>query len=172
MPPSWVTPIAIGAVFAFVVGGLPMLFTGARGPDSVGLSCCCGMVLFVPFGFLPAFLALRRDPYTTPGQGFTVAFIAVGIGQILWAIMQSLGIDSDSIAEFESQLREFMQAANQEQPADRRLAAEDLDAVVESVVRMLPYLPVFTAGIVSLLSGLVGLFSVAVFRSRRPPEPG
>jgi hypothetical protein len=160
-PPSWLVPILIGAAFTFVVQALwdaidPGYGTGA---------CCCGTVSSVVYGFLPAFVAQRRDPSLHAGQGFVVAFIGVGLAMVVWAAIHWGSTDAERIGEFERFVREQMEQAGQQ--AGTQLTAEERDEAVRMLVEAFPFIPVVTAGVVTVLAGLGGLLTALVFQPRR-----
>jgi hypothetical protein len=165
--PSWASPIALGATVSFLGSSLLVLLGNFGGPGVV--ACCCVLPLaFLPFGFVPAAMAQRRDPSLTPGQGFAVSFIGVGLGMVLWAGVQ-FAIQSSSGAVQEQHVRQALEDALRQNP-DKRLTDEQIDELVGAVAGLLPYVPVLFAGIVSLLAGAVGAVTVSL--SRRRPRRG
>lgn len=165
--PSWSVPIAAGSVVTFLtlllVGALQS--TGAAQFAMVAACCCVGG--FLPYGLLPAWLASRRDPLLTVGQGFSVAFIAVGIGTIFWA-----GIVAWNFEPADPELlRQAIQDAQQGVPENDRMPDPQIDDLVELTGRVMPFLPAVYATITSLLGGLAGSVLVAVTRRSRRRDP-
>lgn len=162
MQPSWAVPIAFGAVFTFVLQALLAVGQALPVMPVQFAACCCCAVGFLPSGFVPAFLAARRDPLLTAGQGFSVAFIAVGLGAIVWAMLGAL-----SASSLDPQLiRESVEATQTGVPAEQRLSSEELDELVAFLVRVLPFVPAIQAAVTTVLAGFVGMMTVG-FAKRR-----
>ena len=165
--PSWAVPIAIGSIATF----LTLLLCGALQSTGTAqfamVAACCCVGGFLPYGLLPTWVALRRDPSLTAGQGFSVAFIAVGIGTIFWA-----GIVAWNFEPVDPELlRQAFQDAQQSVPKDDRMTDAQIQELVDLSGRMMPFLPAVYATITSLLGGLVGLILVAISRGSNRPEP-
>jgi len=170
-PPGWAVPILVGAASALLVqGALGVLANSDQGC----FLCCCAPVVALPYGFLPAFIAQRRDPTLTPGQGLAIAAIATGIGTVAWAIVIAATTDSSAIEKFESVVREALVEVERTAPPGQKLSPEDRDRVIAALVGVYPYLPVIQAAVLSLMAGVVGLLTVLIFRPRRrapaPPQ--
>jgi hypothetical protein len=158
--PSWAVPIAFGALFTFVLQAL--IAVGQAVPVVQFAACCCCAVGFVPSGFVPAFLAARRDPHLTAGQGFAVSFIAVGIGTIAWAVIGALSVSSQD----PQLIRDAVMAAQEGLPADQRLEQEELDALTDFLRAVLPFVPAVQAAVTTVFAGIAGMLSVG-FAKRR-----
>lgn len=79
--PSWKVPIAVGAVLTLMLHG-PVL-----NENLLWVALCASFGITGMFcGIVPAWLALRRDPAPTMGNGFAVAFISVGVGAVALAM--------------------------------------------------------------------------------------
>ena len=170
-PPSWFVPIALGALFTVLAQMAPTMLAQLYPPASLAWPCCCTLEI-LPIGILPAFVALRRDPNLTAGQGFTVSFIACGMGSIVTAInlvLQVRQLDPDELREA---LRHGMEEMVREGATE--LEPAEIERVVEGVVTGLPYLPVVAASVVTLLAAVCGLATVSILRRRAqvPPHQG
>ena len=86
-------PIAVTAMVTVLVQWVPFLFAGIAPQLACATTCCCG-VGWIPVGVLAALLVMQRDPLITPGQGFSVSFIATGIGSVVSAIFWILQLQS------------------------------------------------------------------------------
>jgi hypothetical protein len=160
--PPWTVPIAFGAVFTFVLQALLTIGQALPVLPVQFAACCCCCVGFVPSGFVPAFLAARRDRYLTAGQGFAVAFIAVGLGTIPCALVDSL-----RAARVDRQfLRDAVVAAQDGVPAEEQLSEEGLENLTDFLVSVLPFMPAVQAAVTIVLAGLVGMLTVG-FAKRR-----
>lgn len=167
--PSWAVPIALGALGTFA---LLLVFGAGQALPVPGLqmaACCCCAAGFLPYGVLPAWIAVRRDPRLTGGQGFAVAFIAVGLGTIVWAAL----VASAESAVDPATLRESLEQAREGMPADQRMSDEDLTQMVDAVQELLPFLPALYAVVTTVLAGFVGMITVGMVRRRRraPRDP-
>lgn len=157
--PSWLVPIVTGAVVTFA--GLFVLGRVAldtQGPLSVATGCCC-VLSFVPFGALPAWVAARRDPLLTAGHGFAVAFIAVGLGALVWA-----GLEATYGAEIDPE--EVRRQMVEQAPPDSTLSEEEIQRVADCVVAAFPYMPAVAASVTTLLAGFVGMMTVGLAKRR------
>ncbi|MFO1053491.1 MAG: hypothetical protein U1F36_14860 [Planctomycetota bacterium] len=163
-PPSWARPIVFGALHVVLV----MLLLGSAmsmdGGAPTALSACCAFA-FLPFGFLPAWLALRRDPLLSTGQGFAVSFIAVGLGISLWAVPMILSAPTPDPRTIRKAVVEWQKTV----PEDSRMEADEVDRTVRMAVQVLPYLPALHAVWTTVLAGFVGMMTVA--RARRAQLP-
>ncbi len=165
--PSWLPPIAIGALataagtmllLGLVFSGIPSASTPAQ--------CCCS-IAFVPFGALPAWLAFRRDRRLTPGQGFAVAFIAVGLGSVLWAGSMVL---THGMPEFDAAgLRKTLEEQEQKKPENERVPQEQVDRVIAFMQQVWSFVPAVVALLLTVFGGLSGLITASILRSRAPP---
>ena len=155
-PPSWSVPILLGAAFVVLVQGLLQVAVGDA-------ACCCAPLLALLYGFLPAFVAQRRDALLTPGQGFAVAFIATGIGMLVWAVSNYLYTGGTVPAGYEEAIREALE----NQPD---LPPEEREALVDMLIAVHPYVPVILTAVVSLIAAFVGLITSLIFRPRFPPD--
>lgn len=165
--PSWAVPIAAGAFGTFVL--LLLFGIGQTVPQaSVALtSACCCAAGFLPYGFLPAWIATRRDPRLTPGQGFAVAFIGVGLGTVVWAVLNTPSFQQVDPAL----LREWFETAQEGMPVEQRRSKEEIDQMFETTRALIPYVPAIYATVTTLLAGFVGMLTVRIVRGRaRPPE--
>lgn len=154
--PSWAVPIAFGAVFTFVLQALWTIGQALPVLPVQFAACCCCAGSFLPSGFVPAFLAARRDPHLTAGQGFAVAFIAVGLGTIVWAVIGALSASSHD----PQLIRDAVAAAQDGAPADQRLSGEELDQLTDFLVSILPFVPAVQAAVTTVLAGLAGMLTV------------
>jgi hypothetical protein len=161
--PSWVPPIMIGALVTVLAQ------FAANGIGSAAPGCCCGLAL--PLGVLASFLAYKRDPNLTPGQGFTVAFIACGLGSALTAFILIMEMTPEMRAEFVDQIRESAEQFNEQADPAQKLAPEDIDRLAETAGQLVPYVPPIGALVCTLLSAFSGLLAVLVMRGRQPPRP-
>jgi len=160
--PSWAVPIAFGALFTFVLQALYMVGKELPVLPIQFAACCCCLGAFIPSGSVPAFLAARRDRYLTAGQGFAVAFIAVGLGTIPCALVDSL-----RAARVDRQfLRDAVVAAQDGVPAEEQLSEEGLENLTDFLVSVLPFMPAVQAAVTIVLAGLVGMLTVG-FAKRR-----
>lgn len=161
--PSWVPPIMVGALVTL----LAQVAAQGLGADA---SCCCGLAL--PLGALASHLAYRRDPALTPGQGFTVAFIACGLGSAAMALIMIMEMGPEVRDQIAEDLRRRFEEFNQQAAADQKLSPEDLDKIVDLMQTALPYAPAVGAMVCTLLSAVSGLLAVLLLRGRRPrPQP-
>jgi hypothetical protein len=160
--PPWTVPIAFGAVFTFVLQALLTIGQALPVLPVQFAACCCCCVGFVPSGFVPAFLAARRDPHLTAGQGFAVAFIAVGLGTIFWTLL-----GATSASGYDPQLiRDAVVAAQDGVPAEQQLSAEELEELTAFLVTVLPFVPAVQAAVTTVLAGIAGMITVG-FAKRR-----
>lgn len=169
--PSWTVPIAVGALQALIVLWLVFgLLAPLAGAEFGGASLCVCAVFMLPLGIVPATSARRRDPSLVPAQGFAIAFIAIGIGSVLWA---GPAIAAGSPPDART-VRSAIFEAQERLPEDQRLSTEVIDGLVATIVDLAPYMPAIVATIVTLVAGFVGMLAVA-FRTRRdargPPSP-
>jgi len=164
-PPSWTVPILVGALATLTTFGLGLLASQVL--PMLGCACCCGS--FLPLGAISAWLAAKRAPRLTVGQGFTVAFIAVGAGAVAvaamatWQILET-GVD---VTVLEEQLRSM--------PENAELSDEQIRQFSETVQQVIPYVPVVLAALQALLAGLCGMITVSILqgsrsRDRHPPH--
>jgi hypothetical protein len=167
-PPSWAPPIAAGAALTFSLQLLFQLVQALPVPALQLAGCCCCLAGFLPYGAVPAWIAARRDPWLTAGQGFAVAFIAVGLGSIAWALLaagMTAAVDQDA-------LRQGFRDAQEGLPDEQRLSQEQVEAMVDFARRALPYVPALHAAVTTVLAGFVGMLTVGIARGRRPAPPG
>lgn len=173
-PPSWVRPIFIGSLVAVACYVLPYLSVLVVPAAACALTpCLCGVAV-LPMGFVPAWLAALQDPHTTPGQGFTVSFIASGIGGIVATLPFVLGAERPDREEMLRHLHEQLE----ESAAQGRIPADQLEQVKqmgEWVVDVAPYVPIVVAAAGTFMAGVVGMITVASMISRRarqaaPPD--
>jgi hypothetical protein len=132
--------------------------------------CTCGLS-GVPVGFLPAILAKRQDPNMGPVQGFAVSFIATGIGALVVAFVvmgvQGWEVPPDAL----EQIREGLEELNREAPAGEQRSPEEIEEFVEVFGQFTQFLPVIASGLVIVMGGLSGLFTVSLMSRRLPPPP-
>ena len=171
--PSWIRPIFLGSLVAIACYVLPYLSMLAVPVASCALTpCFCGVAL-LPMGFVPAWLAALQDPRTTPGQGFTVSFIASGIGGIVANLPFALGSNELDREEMLRRMHESLEesAATGRIPADQ---VEQVKQMGEWVVDVMPYVPIVVAAAGTVAAGVVGMITVASMisrRARRMPPP-
>lgn len=161
--PSWAIPILVGSLVSFL--GHSVFTYASSGNEAVSLaSCCCVIpVGFVPYAALTVLLALRRDPSLTPGQGFTVSFIAVGLGLAIWGGLT--GMNADPVA-IETVLRDSMHEQILSNPGSG-LTLEEADELAASMASFAPYGALVVALVSALLAGVVGLMVVSFANGRR-----
>ena len=164
--PSWVVPIASGALATFVLHSFSLL-----NPGLWGLTCCTCGLSGVPVGFLPAFLARRQDPQLGPVQGFAVSFIATGIGALALAFLVMGVMGWEIPPEWPETIREGFSEANRDLPPDEQLSPEEIEDVVQLIGQGLQLLPVIASGMVIVMGGLTGLITVSLMGRRAPPPP-
>lgn len=134
-------------------------------------NCCCSLEAF-PLGVLVAYMAWRRDPTLTPGQGFSVSFIACGLGTAVTALI--LIIESPTNRpEFVSEFREALQEVNQDTDPAAKLSPEMIEQFSQTAAAMAPYVPAVGALVCTLLAALSGLVTALALRGRHrePPSP-
>jgi hypothetical protein len=124
--------------------------------------CCCGASL--PLGAVASWLAWRRDPTLTPGQGFTVAFIACGLGAAVTAFIMIMQMGPEFRAEFERAARESLAKMSGSNP---QMTPEEMDRMAERVAAWAPYVPPLGALLSTLLSAVGGVVAVVVMRGRQ-----
>ncbi len=158
--PSWTGPIVIGAITT-VLTQLMVSVLAAVVPAAA--SCCC-MFEAIPLGLIPAWLAVSRDPRLTPGQGFAVSFIAVGIGSLCVAVVASLELRSvDTTAlrhELMQMIAQWAEASGQPMPEAERAAR------AEQLIGMRQYVPAVVATVLTVLAGITGMIGVRFARQR------
>jgi hypothetical protein len=162
---GWGSPIAAGAAFAFAAWMVVSLLLGlAQDGALIAPCCCCGRIPLI--GFVPAMLLLRRDARLTPGQGFAVSFIAVGIAELAIAAVAVLFGPMPSLP---SQVVEMIEASGRE----AGLSEAEVREQVEMLESLLPYVPILAAAFATLCAGVVGAATVALLRRRagEPPPP-
>lgn len=165
-PPSWVVPIAAGALATFGLQSLTLLL-----PVLWCATCCTCGLSGVPVGFLPAILAVRQDPNMSPVQGFAVSFIATGIGALAVAFVvmgvQGWEVPPDAL----EQIREGLTELNRDAPAGEQLSPEEIEGFVDTFGQLAQFLPVIASGLVIVMGGLSGMVTVSFMRRRalRPP---
>lgn len=154
--PSWFVPILSG-VLATILLHSPVLWV-----DMAWLALCCTLGCSgAPVGAVPALLALRADPHLGPASGFSVAFIAVGIGSILLAIVAVVGWELDPVV---------LDNVRTELKADG-YTQEEVDEAVEGLKDVSRYFPIVAAGLMALMGGLAGALAAAIVGRRHPPPP-
>jgi hypothetical protein len=161
---SWLPPIVIGALVTYA-GSALLIWAMFAGLPGVGVVAQCACTLaFVPFGAIPAWLTFRRDPALTPGQGFAVAFIAVGLGSVLWA---GARIASSEVPRLDTPaIREAIERSQEELPADERASAEQIDATIRFLEAVWPYVPAILALLLTVFGGLSGLVTAVILQAR------
>jgi hypothetical protein len=161
----------LGALLVVIGLTLAVAMIGSGQSVLAGSGMCCCALAFAPFGIFPAWLGRRRDPRLTPGQAFSLAFITVGLGSVLWAAPNILqGRTPDRTA-----VRRHLVDLQQDVPEESRRSSEDLDAAADFIVAWMPYLPAIHAAITTLLAGFAGMLTVARMAAagqRREPSPG
>ena len=167
--PSWLPTITVGALTTLLVQFLTLLLPAVLpGLGFVG-SCCCG-VAALPLGLLVAVMAWRRDPTLTAGQGFTVSFIACGLGTAVTALL--LIVESPNDREgFRREFRDMMREVNRDADPATRLAPEVIEQFADTAAAMAPFVPAVGAIVCTVLAALTGQVTVMVLRSQRYP-PG
>lgn len=171
---SWMRPIFLGSLVAVACYVLPYLSMLAVPAAACAFTpCLCGVAV-LPMGFVPAWLAALQDPRTTPGQGFTVSFIAAGIGGIVATLPFVLSTRELDREEIVRRLHESLEeSASQGQiPADQ---VEQFKQMGEWVIDVLPYVPIVVAAAGTVAAGVIGMITVASMISRRarsmpPPD--
>ena len=144
---------------------LPLAFAGMVPAGPYAVPCCCALET-LPMGLLPAWLARRQDPTTTPGQGFVVSFIAVGLASVIVAlvmVMQSRGADPEVLRA------KFLEQIEQMQP--QPISQEDKVQMADMLISVLPYIPVLGACVITLLGGVWGMLGVFLGTRRNSPMP-
>ncbi|MDP6929493.1 MAG: hypothetical protein QF412_07320 [Planctomycetota bacterium] len=170
--PSQVPPIFFGVLVTLLTWFLVTLLSDYA-PEVAGFAVCCCGFSFAPPGAITGFYAASRDQNMTPGQGFIVTFIGVGlahVGLAAWSVYVSTGGD-----ELEQQIRRVIEETNARHP---QLEAGEIDQVIAALVEIAPYLPILFAAIATLLAALCGMGLTALVRSGRigmanqgPPPP-
>lgn len=174
-PPSWLPTIFVGALAVVAVQLLLAAFgvvasaVAPAGPvpgvvAQCSLLCCCALQP-LPIGAFIGFMAWRRDPALTPGQGFAVSFIAAGVGTLIMAVPQVLS--ASSVDDRERQIREVLQQMNE--TATTKMSPEAIQEVASGAAELTPYIPVVSALVVTVFAGICGLFTVGYLRSRGAP---
>ena len=171
-PPSWTPVIIVGAFAAFLSQFVSLTVVSMM---PLALPCCCAMEA-LPVGVGLGLWALRRDVYTTPGQGFAVSFIAAGLGSAVIVILAIMVTNPQNLDLIANESQRVLEQANAELPAGERLSEEDIDAAVQMMVDIQPYIPIVRALVFSTISGVCGLFAVGLLRRRAsrqvmPPPP-
>jgi hypothetical protein len=164
--PTWTVPILFGASATFVLTGLLTFMMSTPNAGVRLTACCCCGAAFIPYGLIPALVAMRRDPTLTTAQGFAVSFIAVGIGMVVWAGMIVLSGETPSVDP--AVLRQQLVDYQKDLPEDQKSTAEELDAMVDFTIGLLPYVPVIVATGMTLLAGLAGMLFTSITRPRLP----
>ncbi len=155
-------PILVGLV-ATVLLHIPVL---ADRRLWAGVACFCGCSGGL-VGFLPAFLAARRDAGVRAAQGFTVSFIAVGLGAFLVACGSMLF--SEISAGLRTEVSDVMDQAMAD--AGRELTPEERTEMLDTVMTFMKYSPVTGAILLSVCGGIVGALT-AYFVNRGGPSKG
>ena len=167
---SWLAPIALGALttIAFCIG-LPLLATLVPGAAGGCVFCCALPLAPALLGYVPVAVALRRDPALSVGQGFALAFIAVGLGAVVAAIAGVAAVQAIDPSE----IRDFVDRTVEQMPAEERsnFPPERVAEVKDVAVDALPYVPVMLAALLTLCAGLAGLVLTAVLRRAPVPPP-
>ncbi len=168
--PSWNLPITVGAILAFFTQIL--VGTAMQHPVlwCVASCACCGGV--IPLGWLPAFLAKKRDPWLASSQGFVIAFIAVGLGSLAAAAIQvfapiKVPAPQGQDADWREALRKAFTEAQRDGAAD--LDPAEFERALDAVEKLLPYVPVVVAAVLTVISAFVGMVTVALMRAPQPP---
>jgi hypothetical protein len=154
--PSWALPIACGAAAT-------CLFTWPALDNNIlwlGV-CCFAPLVGSAIGMVPAALALRREPYLGAGSGFTVAFIAVGVGSVPMVaatLLRGFAVDEPSL---EALKKDFTK--------------EEIDRLVDFALRFGPTLAIVGAGLLAFAAGVIGAVLAGWVerraRRRRAPPP-
>lgn len=158
--PSWTVPVLVGALATLLLHS-PLLVQ-----DQFWIPLCCTLGCSgVPVGFVPAFLASRRDPWLGPGAGFAVSFLAVGLGAVVLAgvtMVRGFGIDPQVLDAIADQLR-----------SDRQLTEEEVQRSLQATEDFARFFPVLGASFVAISAGVCGAV-VGAFAGRRHrhPPPG
>lgn len=164
--PSWSLPIVLGALLVVIGLTLAAAAMGSGQTMLAGGGLCCCALAFTPFGIFPAWLGRRRDPHLTPGQAFSLAFITVGLGSVLWAAPNILqGQTPDRTA-----VRRHLVDLQKDVPEENRRSSEDLDTAADFIVAWMPYLPAIHAVVTTLLAAFVGMLTVARMAARARPR--
>jgi hypothetical protein len=155
--PSWPVPVLVGAA-ATVALHSPILLH-----DQLWLPLCitCGCS-GVPVGFVPAFLAGRRDPGMGAGAGFAVAFLAVALGAVIMAavaMIRGFAIDPELLETIAETWR-----------TDGRLSEDQITEMLSFLDRSARFMPAIGAALVALSGGVCGAVVGAFARRRRPPS--
>jgi hypothetical protein len=123
---------------------------------------CCGCS-GIPVGFVPAALAVRRDPWMGAGAGFAVAFLATGLGAIAVAavtVLRGFEVPKEQI--------ETVREAMLKQPDVNK---DDVQHMLDLLLSAGPLFTVFAAALIALTGGITGAVVAAVASRRRPWSP-
>ena len=173
-PPSWLPTILVGSMTVILLQLFTQTALGVTF-DSVVAQCamlCCCAIQPAPIGAFISFLALRRDPALTPGQGFTVAFIASGVGALIVALPQVL--DAPSVSERESAVLQQLESVNEQMAPADKFTAQEMQEAAASIAQLMPYVPVVVALVFTVIAGVCGLLTAGYLRGRiaTTPPPG
>ncbi len=165
-PPSWAMPIAAGAALSFIATSVLFLVSHLHGALSVASCCCLLPMSWLPYGGFTALVARQRDPFLTPGQGFTVSFIGVGLGTILFAAIASQTIDPGLVEESAREAVEQSIASSGTPMTD-----EEKEAMIDTVVETAPFVPMIFAVVDTVMAGFAGMLIVLMLRRREAGPP-
>ncbi len=162
-------PILFSALACLLIQGLPSLLAldgGAEGYIFAATAgCCCGGFGSLPLGMVTALVAYRRDPMMLPVHGFSVAFIGIGIGQAILALVQFMQFRKVDLVEVKLIMRDAAHEGLVTQ--DKTMSAQEVDEGLDMIVSAMSWTWAATAGATTIFAALVGMLTIVILQSRR-----